>query len=105
MLNLLPAIDELQKRKKHIEGLYQTELDGVNRALEILIQMNEACPSCGGHGKKLRGRSCAEDDRPDPNDPADWVKCSVCGGTGRSPIQNNQPTKEGGEQIGDFIFR
>lgn len=105
MLNLLPAIDELQKRKKHIEGLYQTELDGVNRALEILIQMNEACPVCGGHGKKLRGRNRAEDDRPDPDNPADWVKCPVCGGTGRSPIQNKQPTKEGGEQVGDFIFR
>lgn len=40
------------------------------------------CPKCGGTGLVLRSRSCAEDDPPDPNDPADYEACCMCDGAG-----------------------
>lgn len=43
------------------------------------------CPKCGGTGLVLRARSCAEDDPPDPGDPADYEACPRCDGAGVVP--------------------
>lgn len=51
-------------------------------SLEKLREINQACEYCNGTGRVLRNRSCAEDDRPDPNDLSDYIKCRGCNGTG-----------------------
>ena len=82
MINLVPAIHEIEKIIAVRKSQFMKEIEPYQQSLESLRKINEACEVCGGAGKKLRSRSCAEDERPDPNDPKDWEKCQFCGGTG-----------------------
>ena len=87
-LNLVPAIKEIEKIIRDKEYAFKQEIEPYKNSLAQLRQLNEACECCDGRGWNLRARSCAEDDRPDPDDPRDRVTCPYCGGTGRaSPIK------------------
>lgn len=81
-LNLVPAIREIEAQIGKINREYKEKLAPYEESLAKLREINTACEVCGGEGKILRSRACAEDDRPDPNDPGDWVKCRKCLGTG-----------------------
>lgn len=83
VLNLLPAIRELEKSIKEKELEFEFQISLYRRSLRELRELNQACECCDGQGKKLRSRACAEDDRPDPNDPSDYIICPACHGTGR----------------------
>ena len=100
MLNMLPAMKELDKKREALTIAYQKQMDAYNAAYKVLFDLNEACPHCDGAGKKLRSRACAEDDRPDPNDPNDWETCIHCGGSGRARKEQDK----GGEPMGDYKF-
>lgn len=81
-LNLVPAIKEIKAKIQEKEAQFELDIKPYKDSLEQLRKLNQACEYCNGLGKKLRSRSCAEDDRPDPNNPMDYVSCSKCGGTG-----------------------
>lgn len=83
-LNLVPAIRELEREIRVQEGEFNSRMKPYRESLEQLRKLNTACETCGGTGKVLRSRACAEDDRPDPNDPADYKMCIVCKGTGNN---------------------
>lgn len=78
VLNLVPAIKSIEKGLNELNKKIQPYLD----SLEKLREINQACEYCNGTGRVLRNRSCAEDDRPDPNDLSDYIKCR--GWTGAS---------------------
>lgn len=82
MLNLVPAIREIEAQIREMESDFKAKLKPYQESLNALRKINQACENCEGAGKVLRCRSCAEDDRPDPNDPSDWNTCPVCHGTG-----------------------
>lgn len=82
MLNLVPAIREIEAQIREMESDFRAKLKPYQESLNALRKINQACENCEGAGKVLRYRSCAEDDRPDPNDPSDWNTCPVCHGTG-----------------------
>lgn len=82
MINLLDAIKTLEAEKTAIKTEAQKKCDALDQAIHTLRVTNEACWFCGGKGKILRSRACAEDDRPNPDDPRDWNTCSACRGTG-----------------------
>lgn len=84
MLNLVPAIKEIEKVIREKESTFNQEIQPYKDSLAQLRKLNETCEECGGRGWTLRPRACAEDDRPDPNDPTDRLKCYRCGGTGRT---------------------
>ena len=81
-LNLVPAIREIEKTISSIDYEYTQKLAPYKKSLEELRKVNTACEKCGGSGRILRSRACAEDDRPDPNDPRDYNTCDKCKGTG-----------------------
>lgn len=81
-LNLVPAIREIERQISKMESDFESQIAPYKKSLVELRKINTACESCGGEGRVLRSRACAEDDRPDPNDPTDWRKCDKCGGTG-----------------------
>lgn len=83
-LNLVPAIRQIEEQIMEIEREYKTKAKPYHDSLKALRQLNTACEKCNGKGKVLRRRVCAEDDRPDPTDPRDYIKCDICGGTGRA---------------------
>jgi len=83
MLNLVPAIRSVESEISDIKAEYREKIRPYEQSLEYLREINEACERCCGEGKVLRSRSCAEDDRPDPNDPTDWNTCPECCGTGK----------------------
>lgn len=83
MINLLDAMDTIQQKKLLLKRETEEKIKAFDEAYLVLWNINEACPHCKGKGKKLRSRSCAEDYRPDPNDPSDWETCKLCGGSGR----------------------
>lgn len=83
MINLTLAIKQIQKEIDDKTLAFNEEIAPLTDTLESLHKVNEACLICEGRGKVLRSRACAEDDRPDPNDPSDWIKCPFCHGTGR----------------------
>ena len=83
-LNLVPAIRELEREIRVQEGEFNSRMKPYRESLEQLRKLNTAWETCGGTGKVLRSRVCAEDDRPDPNDPADYKICIVCKGTGNN---------------------
>lgn len=83
MLNLIEAMDEINNRRSEVSKEYEMKLKAFDEAYKVLADMNEACIVCKGKGKILRIRACAEDDRPDPDNPRDWNTCSMCHGTGR----------------------
>lgn len=82
MLNLVSAIQEVNEVIWEKQSRFHKEIAGYEACLKKLKEMNEACFICNGKGKILRTRACAEDDRPDPNDPDDWEICPYCKGTG-----------------------
>lgn len=75
MLNLTPAIHEIQKELDKITAKHRAEIKPYDDSLEHLMKINEACLVCGGTGKVFK-RSCAEDE-------GDYYKCGGCNGTGR----------------------
>lgn len=82
MVNMLDAIAALELEFARKKAVMENELSAINQAIDTLKKLNEACPECHGKGWYLRKRACAEDDRPDPDDPSDRIRCSHCGGTG-----------------------
>lgn len=100
MLNLVPAMREIEKKRTALKMAYEQQMAAYDQAYKVLEEMNEVCPRCLGEKKILRSRSCAEDDV-DPNDPRDYETCPVCRGTGIPPKAN---TKQQGGEMGDFQF-
>lgn len=83
-MNLVPAINEMQKEISNLELEYAGKLKELKDGLRALRQLNTVCEKCEGKGKYLRSRACAEDYRPDPNDPSDYKTCPECNGSGLS---------------------
>lgn len=83
-MNLVPAIKEMEKTIREITADYETKIKELVDGLAVLRKINTTCEKCNGEGKYLRSRTCAEDDRPDPNDPADYRECNDCNGTGKA---------------------
>lgn len=81
-LNLLPAMRDLDQQIRDLKTKYERDLADLQHAREVVGKLNETCPFCDGRGWNLRKRACAEDDRPDPDDPRDRVPCSACHSTG-----------------------
>ena len=90
-LNLVPAIREIEAQIRAIESEHRKKIEPYQKSLEQLRKINTACEKCGGAGKVLRSRACAEDDRPDPNDPSDYNTCDKCHGTGLAHIPALSP--------------
>lgn len=84
ILNLVPAIRAIEKEIGKLADDYNERIQPYFDSLEKLREINQACEYCNGTGHVLRSRSCAEDDRPDPNDLNNYIKCRVCKGTGLS---------------------
>lgn len=118
MPNLVSALKELKAEKKKIENEYKAKIQGYNIAIKALEQLNDTCERCEGVGKVLRPRACAEDDRPDPADPKDYIPCPECHGTGKVThvrVMDEDTAKgfdalrqviyTGGEKVGDLQFR
>jgi len=83
-MNLVPAINEMESAISKTKHEYDDKIKELKDGLVALRKLNTVCEKCGGEGKYLRSRACAEDDRPDPNDPRDYIKCSDCHGTGKA---------------------
>lgn len=83
-LNLVPAIKILEEEIRKLGYEFDKQIQPYRDSLSQLRKINQACERCNGTGKVLRSRACAEDDRPNPNDPMDWNKCPICGGSGLS---------------------
>lgn len=81
-LNLVPAIREVESQINQLEAEFKAKVKPYYDSLNALRKINTACEKCGGYGKVLRSRACAEDDRPDSDDPRDWNTCPVCNGSG-----------------------
>lgn len=81
-LNLVPAIREIEAQIRQIKADFERKVKPYNDSLAALRKINTACEKSAGTGKVLRSRACAEDDRPDPDDPSDWNTCPVCHGSG-----------------------
>ena len=82
-VNLVPAINELKRIIQQMTEDYKRTIKPYQDSLIALRKLNTACEFCEGKGWVLRGRACAEDDRPDPNDPHDRIQCDICKGTGK----------------------
>lgn len=82
-MNLLPAIRETKRQIAEIKNEAERKVYDLDNGLKALRKLNTYCDECDGEGKVLRKRACAEDDRPDPTDPRDFLKCNFCNGTGR----------------------
>lgn len=83
MINLTPAIKELEREIRDRQHRFEEQIRPYKDSLKQLKELNEACEYCLGAGSILRARACAEDDRPDPNDPQDYRTCPYCNGSGR----------------------
>lgn len=82
--NLIPAITAMVKQRDSYIYSMNRKISEMDEGLKILRRLNTVCEECGGGGWILRSRACAEDDRPDPNDPRDRKVCPICGGSGRA---------------------
>jgi len=82
-MNLIPAIRQMEKEISDREHTFRKEIQELKDGLKALRKINTVCEKCNGKGKYLRPRACAEDDRPNPDDPTDYLKCSKCNGTGK----------------------
>lgn len=89
-LNLVPAIREVEAQIHKLEAKFDAEVKPYRDSLEALRKINQACERCNGEGKVLCSRACAEDDRPDPNDPRDYITCPICHGTGLSKKEKEE---------------
>ena len=88
--NLVPAIRELEAEVRQIEAEYRKELEPLTTSIAQLRKLNTACEKCCGNGRVLRSRTCAEDDRPDPDDPTDYIMCDRCFGSGMEPKEEKE---------------
>lgn len=97
LLDIVDTLHEygLEKAEESVEDTINRnrqnhlELIGQQRStLELLKKKNTLCLKCFGKGKVLRSRACAEDDRPDPDDPSDYIRCDRCNGSGREPKED-----------------
>lgn len=86
-LNLVPAIKAIEEEIRKLEKEFETKVKPYKESLAALEAINTACKYCCGKGRVLRARACAEDDRPDPHNPDDYVNCTACNGTGRKVEQ------------------
>lgn len=93
MVNLVPAIQSIEQQIVDIKCEYERKLKPLEESLKQLRKINETCERCNGNGKVLRSRACAEDDRPDPDDPRDYNTCPECNGTGRAKYLKNKNKK------------
>lgn len=84
-VNLVEAIRTVKNQIAEMEREFERTVAPYKNGLAALIEMNTVCTECGGTGRTLRSRVCAEDDRPDPNDPTDYVRCKRCHGSGEEP--------------------
>lgn len=82
-MNLVPAINAIEEQMRELHADFNKQMSELEDGLATLRKLNTVCERCGGAGKFLRSRACAEDDRPDPNDPRDYHKCDKCHGTGK----------------------
>ena len=89
-LNLVPAIREVEAQIHELETKFNAEVKPYRDSLKALRKINRACERCNGEGKVLRSRACAEDDRPDPDDPSDYITCPICHGTGLSKKEKEE---------------
>lgn len=83
-INIVPAIKEIEAIIRNKTEEFEEQIKPYKDSLAQLRKINTACEKCNGVGKVLRSRACAEDDRPDPDDPRDWIQCNYCFGTGRA---------------------
>lgn len=98
--NLLPAIRTILEQMQELEQDHKAEVADYERkkreytdSLTVLRKLNTVCEKCGGTGKTLRVRACAEDFAVDPDDPEDWLTCNRCNGTGQEPKEKEEPRK------------
>lgn len=75
IINLLPAIRELEKEIRRKENEFDKEIIPYRESLQHLRKINTACEQCNGEGKKFR-RACAEDE-------GEYYPCKACRGTGQ----------------------
>jgi recombinational DNA repair protein RecR len=78
-MNLIPAIRAIREQISDIEHKHAEELAPYKDSLESLQKINTACEKCGGSGRVMRPRLCAEDDRD-----REMIQCNLCHGTGLS---------------------
>lgn len=88
--NLVPGIREVQKIVDNMEAEHQKAIAPYVNSLKVMQGINTACEMYEGTGWVTRQRVCAEDDRPDPNDPRDRQTCPECAGTGIAPYALNR---------------
>lgn len=77
MANLAAAIRELETEKQQSINKHKEEIEGLDRALEVLRKRNTACLKCLGE-KGSSYRIVAEAD-------VEWHDCNRCGGSGIEP--------------------
>lgn len=82
MINLLHAVRALRLERREKTADFERQIAAIDAAIDVVGKVNEACPECEGRGWRLRPRACAEDERPDPDDPNDRIPCEACNCTG-----------------------
>ena len=90
-MNLVPAIRAIRAEIAKVYAEYVETVKPLEEGLEHLLTLNDVCEACEGKGKVLRHRVCAEDDRPDPNNPRDYLVCPLCKGTGKANYDEVKP--------------
>lgn len=83
-LNLVPAIKIIEEIISKLDAEHEKKVRPYLNSLEQLRKLNTACEYCNGTGEVLRFRVCAEDDRPDPDNPNDLKRCPKCKGSGKA---------------------
>lgn len=84
-VNLVPAIEELEKVIRGIKGEYEKKLKPYKNSLEQLRKLNTVCEHCKGMGKI---NIYAEDQWGDPS--SRIIDCPDCHGTGQSKNGGNK---------------
>lgn len=82
-MNLVEQIHEIEEKIESEKYRHEAAIKELKSDLATLRKLNTVCEKCNGKGKYLRSRTCAEDYRPDPDDPTDYIDCLECGGAGK----------------------
>lgn len=104
MINLLPAIGDLEQEKVRIVEEMNRQIDALDQSIAVLRRVNQACHFCRGQGWSLRPRVTAEDDRPNPADPADRITCKACHGTGWKHWKDDEGIEHSAETTRISVF-
>lgn len=88
-MDLVYAIKEIETQMRKERYEHEARIKDMSDGLAFLRKNNTCCENCFGKGRVLRKRACAEDDRPDENDPNDWIICPECVGTKLSRFEGN----------------